>query len=489
MISWMQRHNKYLVITIWVATIAFIGAGAVGWGSMHFGTRASSIAKVGDVAISKLKYQYTYSNLYNQYAQKFGKNFDREIAKKLGLTRIVYQNLITQALFLNLAKEYGIVVSDEEVAKEIASYPYFKDKNGNFDKTIYETFLRNQGLKPKEFEAILRDDLTVKKLFTLLNVKPLDFEKEVVKSSFLIGDKIKYAIITKNDVNVSVNEDKLKEFWQKHKLDFLTPKKFTVALHWTKANDINFSEKELKSYYEQNSFEFTDKNGKVLAFDKVKEKVKNALILKKLKTQAAVERARFKKGKIQADEEKIVAINDTIFPKEVWQKILSAKEGDVLRPQAIKNSYVTIKLEKVLNPKPMSYKEAKELVEKEYLKQKQKKAMLAKAKEYLQDDKKLTLSSKEYLSLSSFSILDKLTPQESLKVTKKIFANSHKNGTIALKDAIIAYKIVDQKLLDKKSSLVQDKEIENIKSSELTQNLIQELSKKYKIESFVKDLQ
>ena len=49
MISWMQKHNKYLVWTIWIATIAFIGAGFVGWGSYSFGSKAGNVAKVGDV--------------------------------------------------------------------------------------------------------------------------------------------------------------------------------------------------------------------------------------------------------------------------------------------------------------------------------------------------------------------------------------------------------------------------------------------------------
>ena len=49
MISWMQKHNKYLIITIWVATIAFIGAGFVGWGSYQYGSKAGAIGKVGDV--------------------------------------------------------------------------------------------------------------------------------------------------------------------------------------------------------------------------------------------------------------------------------------------------------------------------------------------------------------------------------------------------------------------------------------------------------
>ena len=51
MISWMQKNNKYLVWTIWVATFAFIGAGFVGWGSYSFGSKAGNIAKVGEVEI------------------------------------------------------------------------------------------------------------------------------------------------------------------------------------------------------------------------------------------------------------------------------------------------------------------------------------------------------------------------------------------------------------------------------------------------------
>ena len=33
MITWMQRHKKWLVITIWISTSACVGAGCGGWGS------------------------------------------------------------------------------------------------------------------------------------------------------------------------------------------------------------------------------------------------------------------------------------------------------------------------------------------------------------------------------------------------------------------------------------------------------------------------
>ena len=44
MITWMQRHKKWLITTVWVSTIAFVGAGFVGWGSYDFGKSGGTIA-------------------------------------------------------------------------------------------------------------------------------------------------------------------------------------------------------------------------------------------------------------------------------------------------------------------------------------------------------------------------------------------------------------------------------------------------------------
>ncbi len=40
-------------------------------------------------------------------------------AKELGIQKMAYRELLNQSLLLNLANKYGVVVSDEELAKEI----------------------------------------------------------------------------------------------------------------------------------------------------------------------------------------------------------------------------------------------------------------------------------------------------------------------------------------------------------------------------------
>ncbi len=487
MISWMQKHNKYLVITIWVATIAFIGAGFVGWGSVKFGSKSSSIAKVGDISISKVKYSFTYNNLYAQYAQKNPK-FDKEAAKELGLDKQVYSSLVTQALLLNMAKEYGIIATDEEVGLEIVSYPAFRDNNGKFDKQIYENFLSARGLRAKDFESILKDDLIIKKLTKKIDIKPLNYEKKVMESTFNIADKIKYKVIKLSDINVTTDEAGIKKYWEKNRLNYLTSTKYNLELLWTNSNDVNVSEADIEKYYKQHNFNYIDNSGKIKELKDVKSEVTKDLKLEKIKITAEKERSRFKKGKIKATESLTLNENSSKLTKELWKSIKEAKDGDYLKPKAVGDKLVTVHIVKTIKPKEMTFGEAKELVAKDYKKYKAKEELAKLTKEALKNSDTFNLEPKDYINLSKFEVLPELTPQDSLKVIRGIFASSKKVNKITIDDGAVVYEVVKQKLLDNNSTNKSlDKEVAIIKSNELMSNLISKLSKKYTIESYVKE--
>ena len=155
-----------MVWTIWVAAIGFIGAGSVGWGHLHFGSKASTIAKVGDIEITQQELNQAYSNLYAKYANLFQGNFDEKKAKELGLIQQAFTTIQIQAKLLNFAKENGIIVTKKEVAQTIASIPAFQS-GGKFDKKAYKTFLINKRMKAKDFEHSLKNDLTIQKTLNL----------------------------------------------------------------------------------------------------------------------------------------------------------------------------------------------------------------------------------------------------------------------------------------------------------------------------------
>ena len=127
MIDWMQKHKKWLIITIWISTIAFIAAGMVGWGSYSFNLDQGVVARVGDIKISQKQYDMQFRQLFNQYNS--GGDLDLQKAKEMGLDELALSQVIQKALLQNFAQDLGIYVSNEEISSEIAKIEVFQEKD------------------------------------------------------------------------------------------------------------------------------------------------------------------------------------------------------------------------------------------------------------------------------------------------------------------------------------------------------------------------
>ena len=214
MIEWMQTHRRWLVITIWVATIAFIGAGFVGWGQFKLGQKSSVIAEVKDTPVTIKDVQNTYQKIYQFYNEQMGGKLDEATAKKMGLQNIALQQAIQDAILRQYAKDLGLYVTDDDIAKKILEIFGSKQK--------YQLYLRNMGMKPKEFEENLKKQILVTKLFNVLNIKPSKTLLLSTASALFNADNIEMKILKKEDIKVSLSQEEIKKFWEKHKNQFLT---------------------------------------------------------------------------------------------------------------------------------------------------------------------------------------------------------------------------------------------------------------------------
>jgi len=490
MISWMQKHHKYMVWTIWVAAIGFIGAGSVGWGSLHFGSKASAIAKVGDIEITQQELNQAYSNLYAKYAQLFPNSFDEKMAKELGLIQQAFKATQIQAQLLNFAKQNGIIVTDKEVAQTIEHIPAFQI-NGKFDKKAYKTFLTTKRMRAKDFESNLKNDLTIQKTLNLLKVKPLNLELESAAASMNIADKIAYKIVTDKDINVTIDNDKLQEYWEKHKTIYKTVMTYELAIIWKEPKDINTTDDELKAYYDSNSFNFTDAQGRVLSFDEAKEQVKQELALKATKKSAQLDYIALKKGKIEQPSTTKMILGDKKLTSNIWKEIKERNSGDILKPKIINGKYAIIKIVAINKPHIKTFQEAKADVEKNYLQELTQSALIAKAESMVEKLQENSPIKTDFIKMNDFNKIKNLNKQESLQFLQKLFISNKQKGIITISNSkIVVYNIINQEL--KKADTNQTKIIQPIvdklKSDIFQSNLIQELSTKYQTEVYAKGL-
>ena len=361
MITWMQRHKKYLIITIWISTIAFVGAGFVGWGQYNYGNKAGAVARVGSVDITMGELQKSYSNLYNQYSQMFQGEFDEEKAKSFGLKAQALQHLTQQALVLNLAKSYDLQISDEELLNDITTQEYFL-KDGIFDKEIYKQVLSRNNLTIKEYEADVKKELLIKKALKLLPIQAKESELSSLNTAINIADKIEYKILDNSQIKVDTSDEFLKPFWEKMKNNFMTETSYDVKFIKQPKISKEYDDAALNEYYNENKTHFKDSEQKILAFDVAKSKIKDELDAKETKKEALKTYITYKKGELKGVEinNGVISASNNTFNKEVIDVVSKlTAQSPFSKPVMVGEDYFTFELVKANKPTAKSYEDAK----------------------------------------------------------------------------------------------------------------------------------
>ncbi len=484
MITWMQRRKKYLVVTIWISTIAFVGAGFVGWGSYDLNKdRAASVAKVGNRNISVQEFQAGYSTHYAFYNNMLGGNLTQEQAEKMGLEKIVLNSLINQTFMLNFADDIGLIVTKEDVIDHLKNNPDFQT-NGTFDKDLYYSILKSNRIKPNDYEDGLSREILYKKIAGLFKLSPSHKEVDIFTSAFFMEDRLSVASISLNTNEITTDEEAIKAFWEKNKEKYMSKKSYELELLTHKSEQPALDDKALEEFFNQEKHNYINEDGKLMNFQEAKSKVASDLRLKNDKKAALESFLAFKKGEVNATETKVIYDEDTIYPLD---KIQIAAKEEVLKPVVIDGKYVIIKVKDIKLPAPMSYELAKNSA-KEDLQKEQTNALLEKkAQAALEVFNGTDIG---FVSRDSVKSIAGLSEAKSAEFISHVFDNSAKKGYKIIDDKAIVYEILEQKLLNPDKvkqyvSLLGDN-ISQSKQTELNQNLIKKLAASYKVEQYYK---
>lgn len=444
MITWMQHHRKYLVITIWISTIAFIGAGFVGWGQYSYGDKASAVAKVGDVSITAEELQKTYSNLFNQYNQLFQGKLDEKQAQQFGLQRQALKSLVDQALILNLAQSYHITVSDQELFNIIKNQKAFS-KAGSFDKQVYAEVLSQNRLTIKEYETGMRKELLIQKTLYLFTPEARTLENNAIASAQGVADKIEYKLLTPTMIALATDETGLKAFWEKHQNEFKKEASYDLSIiHMGNQATQNDA---LRRYID------------------------------------------FKKGTLDPSvnvSKATVTSQNNLFAPELFQEITAlTTDKPFLKPRKVGDEFVVIKLN-ALNPaSKKTYEEAKQEANALYLNEMKK----SKLQELAQNSyKTFSGTVSDFIMHTQSTPLGGLSAEESTEFTEKLFASKQKQGFLTLKSGnVILYNVLEQKLLQDKA-VAEENTAMKLKGNLLNQKLMKMLESKYPIKIYAEGI-
>jgi peptidyl-prolyl cis-trans isomerase D len=480
MITWMQTHKKWLIITIWIATIAFVGAGFVGWGAYSYGKKEDTVAKVKDTEISVKDVQTIYNQLFNQLNQAMGGKLDEATAKKFGLQKASFQRALTRAILIQFAKDNGIYITKEELAKAIISTPMFQT-NGKFSDKLYKRFLAQINLTPKEYENSIRKDLMINKVLSALSTPAHKVTVDTIASAIFMQDRVSAKII--NAPEISVNENEIKTFWQKNKDKYKSQTSYDIGYYYVPLN-ANVTEAELHNYYDEHKQNYTDENGKIISFKKAQNKVKTDLLASKTKRDAIITMKKLKRDEIKFNIAKNISIVNEYIDPDLMQKLIQTK---FLKPVLTKKGWLIAKLIKVNTPKILSYEEAKKFAEIDLINQKRKEALINVSKEKIKTFTGVDLGFIGRDDIQKVAKKLNISIDEAGMFEQTLFNSKTATGYTLLpannQTKSIIFKITAQKLLYTKKYKKYEKNVDNsanqLKQNTLEQNLIQKLMKLY----------
>ena len=481
MITWMQKHKKWLVITIWISTIAFVGAGFVGWGSYDYGKSSGSVAVVGDREVSVEEFQREYSNLYSQYQRAMGDKFNQDVAKELNLSDAAYKMTIQKNLILSYGDELGLDITKVDIAKELVKMKAFQ-LNGKFDKPTYVKVLAQNRITPVEYEEGLKRGLLLQKVEKLFQVEPTTVEVKNLNKLLFLEDNIDIKILDPKDIKLTATKEDLMKFWEANKNRYMSGNSYELLIKKIPVISKEATTEELKSYFERNRNDLKKEDGKLKTIEEAKEEMTKAINTRKTKKLALRTYLKIKKGE-QKIEKSVVAFDDKLgYKSQNLEKIRTAVKGSLIKPFLEGNAYIIVKVVNQFNPKPLDFDVAKNDVKKDYNFDQKKVLLVKKAIKELANFKGTNIG---YVARDSFEKITGLNQTQAAQFLNLLFATQKKKGQINIDDKIVLYNIKDSRFskYDSKKDSIVKSTLSDLQNKELMDSFLKNLENRYEVQS------
>ncbi|MEC9206659.1 MAG: SurA N-terminal domain-containing protein, partial [Pseudomonadota bacterium] len=142
--SMKKGIGKYVMIVL--ASLLILSFAVWGIGDMAGVTSNSNkIATVGDTEISQREFQDQFRREMDRLRSKLG-NIDAEQARSLGIADATLNSIISRRLIALQAADIDLLISDDQLVRQIQNEPAFRNELGQFDRAVYQTMLANNSL-------------------------------------------------------------------------------------------------------------------------------------------------------------------------------------------------------------------------------------------------------------------------------------------------------------------------------------------------------
>jgi peptidyl-prolyl cis-trans isomerase D len=159
-----SKASSWVIKILFVVLVVSFGIWGIG-DILRTKTTEVTVAHVGDQTITAEAFQREYQQQYKRTAAAFGNQFSADLARQLGLPAQVLDQMVSQALFAELANRLGLRAPDDVLTSILATIPAFKNEQGQFDRARFGAYLQQLGMSEDGYIETLRRQLLISQIY------------------------------------------------------------------------------------------------------------------------------------------------------------------------------------------------------------------------------------------------------------------------------------------------------------------------------------
>jgi peptidyl-prolyl cis-trans isomerase D len=255
--SWVAK----LLLGLLVVSFAVWGIS----GQLVGGLGTGKVLTAGSTSVSIKDYRLAYDRQVSIISQQYGQRLTREQATALGLDQQVLAQLVAGAVLDEQARQMGLGLSKDRLAKLTREDPAFAGPGGGFDRQRFDYVLREVGMNAEDY-LTNRQQVAVRQQIVEAVSDGLKAPDVFLSALALYqGEDRTAEYITLPNALVEPIKDptdeQLKSWFEEHKKDYAAPeyRKFSYAKLEPEdiADPSAVSEEDVAKDYEQNKDRFT----------------------------------------------------------------------------------------------------------------------------------------------------------------------------------------------------------------------------------------
>ncbi len=341
------------------------------------------VASVDGTDITVRQLERRVRELRDSMRQRLGPAFNADIFSDKLLKPQVLQAMIDETLLRQAADDWGMRVSDEQVAAYIRSLPGLQN-GGKFDMRLYEATVRSRGLTKAGFEALVREEMIRAQQQSGIRDTAIVTHTDLAEQVRLGEQRrqIRYVRIPADgflDVE-SIDDEEARQYYERSQRDYQVPER--VKLAWILldvkdlADEVPVDDEKVRQYFEDHRGEFVAEQERRVRHilipvegddDQARQQAEQLIEqLRQGADFAALAKEHSKDPGSAADGGDLGWVNRGVMVKPFEDAVFAARPGEITGPVKTEFGYHIIEVTEVRGGAEASFEQVRDKVEAAY---------------------------------------------------------------------------------------------------------------------------